>query len=307
MEYELYHDESKQGGYWHGILLVPTARKAALLELLSQARQNTKYTEPISLKNVKSQSRVYHCADCWIQIGVASLMSRTKGAPHQIYLGQRDKQQKHYSQFKEIIGAKFILFAERDDLTQMSGHQDYGSKVETTFRIGLKGGLHLLGDANNPVHIIKMHFDGYQHYKRHLDYERIVGRITGLRNYCSIASGNDVIDDRTGNHKTSSCQDYDDCQLLQLTDLLVGCFRTILGTATRDIHSQIAQPIKSIVERYQTGYVRMKNSRWLNGFCISQCYLESGQWQFEPIELIKKVEGQQLSMMQDNLSDRFQI
>lgn len=69
MDYELYHDESKVDGYWHGILLVPVAKKQMLLQLLSQARQNTSYEEPLSIKRIKKQNRVYDCADSWVQIG----------------------------------------------------------------------------------------------------------------------------------------------------------------------------------------------------------------------------------------------
>ena len=55
MDYELYHDESKEGGFWHGMLLVPIVKKHTLLNLLSQARENTNYSEPISIKQVRKQ------------------------------------------------------------------------------------------------------------------------------------------------------------------------------------------------------------------------------------------------------------
>lgn len=297
MDYELYHDESKESGYWHGILLVPVIKKHILLDLLSQARQNTNYTDLLSIKKVKTFKRIYDCADSWVQIGVAALMSRTKRQPYPIFVGKRDRRQKQYSRFEDVIGAKFILFSERDNLEQMTSHADYGSKVETTFRMGLKGGVHLLGAPTETVDIVRMHFDGYEHYARHLDRGRIVGRLTGLRDYCSISSNSDLIDDRTGNHKKDNCQEYDDCQILQLTDLLVGCFRTVLGATTRDIHGKLAQPVKSIIDRYQQGYARMQNSRWQNGFCMSQCYLATGSWRFEAIECTKAEEGQQLPLL----------
>jgi hypothetical protein len=274
MDYELYHDESKEGGFWHGMLLVPVDKKHKLMELLSQARENTNYSEPISIKRVKTQNRIYDCAFSLVQIGVASLRSRTKGQPYPIFLGKRYSGKKQYPpRFEGVTGAKFILFCERDNLERMSSHPDYGSKVETTFRMGLKGGLHLLGNPDEVIHIEKMHFDGHEHYARHLDRDRIVGRLVGLRSYCSISSSDDLIDDRAGNHKKNDCQEYDDCQLLQLTDLLIGCFRTVLGTATRPIHKELSYPVKSIVDRYQEGYARIQNSRWRNGFCMSQCYL----------------------------------
>jgi len=302
MDYELYHDESKVEGYWHAILLVPVAKKQALLQHLSQARQNTNYIEPLGIKKIKKYNRIYDCADSWVQIGVAALMSRTKTQPYPISLGSNTRGQKQYSLFKIVVGAKFILFKNRDNLEEMTRHLDYGSKVETTFRIGLKGGLHLLGDQSEGIHITRMHFDGYAHYYRHLSRDRIIERLTGLRDYCSISTASDVIDDRSGNHKKAECQEYDDCQILQLTDLLVGCFRTVLTpvTKTKEIHRKLAQPVKNIVDRYQQGSARMWNSRWRNSFCMSQCYLESGSWKFDEIECIKAQEGQQLSMELDD-------
>jgi len=307
MDYEVYHDESKVGGYWHGILLVPVAKKQELLQFLSQARQNTHYIEPLGIKGIKHSGRIYNCADSWIQIGVAALMSRIKIQPYPIFLGSNIVGQKHYSLFNIIVGAKFILFKNRDNLEEMTGHLDYGSKVETTFRIGLKGGLHLLGNQSEGIHITRMHFDGYAHYQRHLDHDRIIERLKGLRDYCSISTAADVIDDRSGNHKKAECQEYDDCQILQLADLLIGCFRTVLTplTQTKKVHRKLAQPVKELVAHYQQGSARMQNSRWRNSFCMSQCYLESGSWKYEEIECIETREGQQLSMeLNDDFSDQ---
>ena len=131
-----------------------------------------------------------------------------------------------------------------------------------------------------------MHFDGYEHYARHIDKSRIVGRLHGLRKYCSISERDDLIDDRSSDHRKINAQDYDDCQLLQLTDLLIGSFRTVLGEKTRDIHSKLAYPIKQMVVRYRKGYARMRNSRWFDSFCMSQCHLDDGSWKFETIEYV---------------------
>ena len=189
----------------------------------------------------------------------------------------------------------------------MTGHLDYGSKVETTFRIGLKGGLHFLGTQSEGFNITKMHFDGYEHYQRHISRDRIIERLKGLRDYCSISTAADVIDDRSGNHKQADCQEYDDCQILQLTDLLIGCFRTVLTplTQTKKIQRKLAQPVKDLVNRYQQGSVRMQNSRWRNSFCMSQSYLESGSWKYEEVECLEAREGQQLSMeLDDDFGDQ---
>jgi hypothetical protein len=286
MEYELYHDESQEGGYWHGMLLVPAPTKVQLIAMLQLARTNTNYHQPLSLKKVYRKGRVYSCADAWIQIGVSALMSRSKGRLHQLSMGMRPKGRWEYSLFEGTIGAKFVVFRERDRHSTMAGHPDRASKIETTLRMGLKGGLHFFGSDCAPIRIAKMHFDGYEHYGRHLDRERIIERLTGLREYCSIDPRPDLIDDRTSDHTRKDSQEYDECQLLQLTDLLIGCFRTVLGPQTSEIHGELAYPVKELVKKYQEGPARMRNSRWCNSMCISQCYLENQVWKFETIEYV---------------------
>ena len=284
MNYELYHDESLEGGYWHGMLLVPISQKGPLVELLSQTRRNVGYYDPISIKRVREHGKIYDCADSWIQIGAAALRSQTKDLPYQIFLGNREMGKRVYvSRSIECSGAKFILFCERDQHQQMQGHPDYASKVETTFRMGLKGGLHYLGSDEEPIHVEKMHFDGHEHLRRHLDASRIVGRLDGLRAYCSISASDKLIDDRSSDHRRVDSQGYGDCQLLQLTDLLIGSSRTVLGQCTRAIHRDIARPVRAILQKYRQGSARMQNSRWRDSLCVSRCFLSSGRWCFETI------------------------
>lgn len=178
---------------------------------------------------------------------------------------------------------KFILFRERDAHKSWKGAGDFASKVETTFRFGMKGGLHCLGSEENPITISKIHFDGHEHLGRNVSRQHIVERIQGLRPYCTFARGSGLIDDRQSDHEKPSSQSYEDCQLLQLTDILIGCFRTALGYATRRIHKELARPVSMLVKEYRKGGARMKNSRWTNSFVISQCYLANGHWKFEGV------------------------
>jgi len=294
MDYELYHDESLEGGYWHGMLLVPAWNKKEFSDLLLTARNNARYFDKIGIKKVERKGFIYDCASAWIQISVVCMRSSTKGKTEPVFLGVREKGKLQYGHV-DLYGMKFILFRERDSHKQLTGYSDHASKIETTFRFGIKGGLHLLGSDKNPINITRIHFDGYQHHRRHIDKERIVSRIGGLREYCTISKRHDLIDDRQSDHKRLESQDFDDCHFLQLTDLLIGCFRTSLGYKTRDIHSELAKPIKNLIDKYHEGYPRMKNSRWFNSFMISQCYLENSQWKFEGIQ--KNNKNEQLRML----------
>ena len=285
MDYELYHDESQAGGFWHGMLLVPVPFRSLLIADLERARANTRYRYALSFKNVRGKGRKYDCAAAWVQLGVAAMRSRTKERAYHVFLGRRRGQrQAEYVPISYRVGAKFILFCERDRLAEMSGHPNHASKIETTFRMGFKGGLHFLGTEDDPIRIERLHFDGHEHLQRRVDRNRAVDRITGLRGYCEISERHDLIDDRSSDHRKTDSQSYDDCQLLQLTDLLVGCFRTAIQGEGRALRRSLARPVRELLLRYQQGYARMQNSRWFRSFCMSQCYLEHGTWKFDTLE-----------------------
>ncbi len=291
MDYELYHDESNVKGYWHGILFVPFSTKALFLNSLCEFRKLTRYENPLSLKSVKSENRVFSCADVWVQLAVGAMISKLKLGKHPITLSKgKGTEVEHFSyetKVGEKIGAKFVVFRDRDSFANMSSVLDHGGKVETSFRMAIKGGMHFLGSEEEPINITKIHFDGYEHYGRTLDSERIIKRITGLRDYCTFSEDiKYIIDDGSSDHNKRNSQAYEDCQFLQLTDLLVGSFRVAGGYTTNEsgLHEKIAEPIRYLIDKYKMGYARMKNSRWKNAFCMSQCYLHEGEWVFEPIE-----------------------
>ena len=286
---ELYHDESQADGFWHGMLLVPAQTRMDLLALLERCRDFTTYRKPVGIKQTRKMDRKASCVEAWAHVGVSALVSRVDKLRNPIFLGQIEKGRRVYSTADTFIGAKFILFRERDGHESMENHVDHGSKIETTLRMGLKGGLHRLGDAENEIQVTKLHFDGWQHHKRHIDADRVVGRMENLRDYCSVSC---EIDDRSSNHERSDSQPYDDCQLLQLTDVLIGTFRSACGACTNQYQERIAQIAKPLVDRYACGPARMKNSRWAGGFCMSQCQLENGAWAFSDIVVEKQTPTQ---------------
>lgn len=296
MEYEIYHDESLVGGFWHGILLVPCQKKSVITDLLEIVRENTRYQSPLGIKKVRQSGRIFDCAFSWLTVAAASMVSKPNAPSTPMYLGEKLRGKSLYESNSQAIGTKFILFCERDTLAKMTGHIDHTSKVETTFRMGLKGGLHFLGAEDEPIHVERIHFDGHEHLSRHIDNHRIIGRIRGLRDYCSISARHDLIDDRSGNHNRADSQEYDDCQLLQLTDLMVGSFRSVLNAESKPIHRKLAFPIESLVERYLQGYARMQNSRWRNSFSMSECHLNEGSWAFRNVALSRQDVGEQLSL-----------
>lgn len=292
MDYDLYHDESKEGGYWHGMLLIPRKNRDVFLNYLKEIRKTTKYQQPIHFKQLKDKGKKFQCIKSWIGLGVASLMQHYKNDAYIVAVNNS----KYYSEelglrtsYKEIIkmdsddkiiGAKFILFKDRHDHEKMGdNYPDFTSKIETTFRMGMVGGVHWLGDEENPIEIKSIHFDGHEHYRRRINKNRIIGRIKSLRDYCSIEHDIDV-DDRSSKHNRGDCQEYDDCQFLQLVDLFISGFRTTLGEKKNEIQKEVSAPFKKLVDKWYDGSKRMEKSRWHKGFWLSECWIENEKWRF---------------------------
>lgn len=293
VDFEIYHDESKANGYWHGMLLVPTVTKENLLHLLAKARNTTNYRGQISFKNIRGSGNCYECQRIWVQLALLGLRSRLGRSPGIVDWGKLNPYETRFENIDKVIGLKFILFREIDNLTKMSNLLDFGGKVETTFRMGIKGGLHYLGSESNPINITKIHFDGHEHYRRRINHERLINRLYDLRSYVTISESNDLIDDRSSKANTEDSQLPEDCEFLQLTDLIIGSFRSGLIGQANIFKNQISYPIISLLERYTKGYARMRNSRWANSLCISQCYLSSGKWHFETIDIEEKISNLQ--------------
>ncbi len=296
-DYRLYHDESKRFGYWHGMLLVPESSRASLLSHLELARRNTNYQAPLAIKKIKdAKGPIYSCANSWILLAVGLMRTKLGSKPFGVHHGKRIKGKLKYEILTETLGLKFILFREKGDHQEMRAPCAYAAKVETTFRMGLKGGLNFLASPESPINIIGMHFDGNEHHKGGIDKTRVIGRLTGLRSFCSVRDADLIIDDRSSNHTRPSSQRYDDCQILQLTDLLVGSFRTQLGLCTRKVHKSVTAAACLPVSAFLRGRRGFLNSRWSGSFCMSQCELIGGQWSFAPLEITHEHDESQLSI-----------
>lgn len=299
MEYDVYHDESQEAGYWHGILLVPTQNKSLLLNVLAEIRANTNYDAPATIKGInKPSGKPFQTIRSFASFGVCSLVQRLKGGACGYITGKVihdriGRREFEYKTINKVIGAKFVVSRIVDHLKSLDNNHfnDHCDKMEVTFCHALKGGIHLLGDNNNSIVIRSLHFDECKQYGRHVSLDKILSGLNYLRPYCSI-SKDIFLDDRTSDHRESNSQSYDDCQLLQLADVLIGAFRTILGDCKNDIQKKIAMPISQLIDRWNQGYARMKNSKWHKGFCISECFIEDGKWHFRQIENVKNVSEQ---------------
>jgi len=282
-DYDVYHDESLIAGYWHGILFVPRHTRHRLLGLLASARTFTKHSDPVSLKSLnKPTGKVWRTVNCWLHIGIAALIQKLKGQRYPILTGQ-DKQTPGFDLLETVIGARFILFRVRDGLSTLGNYTDYGAKVETTYRMAFKGGLAMFANQGDQLCIRALHFDGHEHYGRGVDIGRILNRI-GAPPAGVVLHENLILDDRSSDHRLPGSQAHDDCQLLQLTDLLVGGFRTVLGESKNDAQRQVCSPLLQLSDRWNQGAARMRNSKWNKGFCLSEGFIKNDKWEFEILQ-----------------------
>jgi len=211
------------------------------------------------------------------------LIQNLKGERYPIFTGD-DARSPGYALLERVIGIRLVLFRVRDAHADLYGYQDHAARIETTFRMALKGGLSLFSRSGEKIVVHSLHFDGHEHYQRHVDRARILNLMGSLPPSVTLPK-TIVVDDRTSDHREEKCQEYDDCQLLQLVDLLVGGFRTVLAKATTEVHHEVCRPLVELSKRWLAGPARMQNSRWCNAFIIRQAYLSEGQWKFSDITL----------------------
>lgn len=294
--YDIYHDESKEEAYWHGFLMVPRTKRAYFLSLLQEARENTKYYSEISYKKIKKTAKTNHetaiIIESWTGIALASLQQQKLDTlPIQFHLGGKPRVYKH--RLDNLIKCKFVVFKERDKHARMFANMGELERIETTFRMGLKGGVHKLFDDNSPIKIGNVYIDGDEQYKglygRTFDTIRTLERLQNqVRNYVQFLSDSQLIPQRSDHNKIEKNQCCEDSYFLQLCDILLGGIRFhSYCPDIRHIKNKISHDCKILLEYDQGNIARMKESRFYNSFLLSEAWLENDEWNFKQLTVAK--------------------
>jgi hypothetical protein len=310
--YDIYHDESKEGGYWHGFLFVPRCARADLLDLLVEARRNTGYWNEVHYVKIKASTEGHHekaiITWAWTTIGCSALQQRKlRTFPPKVFLGFNPKlrDRSKYKALDRLLKCTFVLFRERDDHTKMFGGLDQLQRIETTFRMGLKGGIHKLFSDNDPITIGNVFIDGDEHYfkqfRRTLGVDGTLMRLADeKRSYVSFLGAPRLTPQRSDHQKIEANQDPDDSHLLQLCDVLIGGFRFHSYCPNpRHIRYEISLACRELLAHEQRNYARMRQSRFLNGFSLEEAWLDDGEWYFSPLapKVVRTCVGTQLPLM----------
>ncbi len=297
MIYDIYHDECKEDGYWHGFLFVPRDHRDYLLGLLRRARENAQYQHRLHYvglgKTAKPHHEKYIAAEAWTSIGCAALQQQkfTK-CPPVVLLGKNPhwRTPPEYQILTKLLRCKFVLFRENDKHRNMYEGMNQLQCIETTFRMAIKGGIHRLFSDSQPIQIGNVFIDGDEHYmgiyKRRFSIDRTLQRFAReKRGFVSFVDGPLLIPQNSDhNTRLEVGQDPNDSQLLQLCDILIGGFRfhSCFGDRKHPRYD-ISSQCKELLSHEQANSARMAQSRYFNGFSLQQAWIENDEWNFAPL------------------------
>jgi hypothetical protein len=234
MNYELYHDESMEPGYWHGLLFVPVDRRDDVIGFLKSIRREAGYaeSEALNFKNLDGQGKKFK--GIWFSLQLLHLLLRRviksddtsavrkKTPEYHADVGLRADYQE-VLQVQEVCDVKFVLLKERDAHGTMNAYPDHASKIETTFRFALKGGCHFLFAEDRPITVKKIFFDGHEHYGRSIDKARVLRNLNAeFRPFCTIAPDFEI------DERQLRDRDDDSFIMMNFIDNIVSAWRCLI-------------------------------------------------------------------------------
>ena len=263
--YEIWHDESKKNGYFHGILLVPIDNKQKIIKLLREIRQEHEFSDT---DNIKFSGCLKKPKGKFIRnnLNLFShiIQTNAKGNTRIFNRSGKDVYKKNFDPFMEInglFGCRFGLLKIEDLYNSLDYFKNYRKKVETTFRFIVKGCCHGMFDRNNPIRLDKFYFDGEKHYKGKIDLKRLIKG--EWRSYCDIKK-NIPIDARTMKNRKDETK-----LVMNFVDNIVGGWRTLLSH--EEDPNQVLFPLKEIYKRARENKIFTNpNGRWYKSISFSE-------------------------------------
>lgn len=301
MDYEIYHDESNELGFWHGLLFLPEESKQEVFGFLKKIREKNGYKEDkkLNFKSLKREGKQFYAI--LMSLNLFKLINKSKFLTSKSKISDCDAIQhcyvkngrKYYEallQIKKKYNIKFALLKERDRLETMERYPDHAAKIETTFRFALKGGAHFMFDKNNPINIKKIYFDGHKQYHRNIDSKRIIKNLSSeLREYCKIDENFEVDDRQIKDRENSSFI------IMNFIDNIISAWRCLISNQYNNkFQEKVVMPLEDLYYRWSDGNIfSNKNSRWHKSFSLSECYLKEDIasnkiWFFDNIRIDKK-------------------
>lgn len=290
--HDIYHDESKEEAFWHIFMFVPRESRAMVLDALTKTRKACGFSgSKLHFKRLSSNSS-FACAKAWLSILVAALQQKQKDKMEPYYVGpnkycsSEKRRTSEYAAFPIAPRFKLAIFHQKSHHSDMTGHHDRLSQIETTFRMGLQGAAHYLFSETDPIVIGNIFLDREEHYRvehrRHFDKKKVLNKLNSrFRHYCSLAADCEI---------SGETISLDDQTFLDLSDIFLGTFRygvlnePTLTCGADDVKARkrrLSNEINHLIKRITEGSARMRNSRFENCGTFSSAWIENDEWQFE--------------------------
>ncbi len=283
MIYDIYHDEYKEYGYWHCYIFIPRSKQNSLHELILESRSRIGFQDFIHFRSIGAKAKTNHAKvrliKSWSTILHYALQQQKLDAC--IYLGH-DYSKPNYRYFKsssEIIGARLVVFREKLSHSDMFNSMDAQQKVETTFRMGLKGGTHFLF-RNEFITIGNIFIDCSEEiYEEYYDDYNMLTRFQQESNdNVEFLEDSKIIPIP----KTSYKHEDIISDFMQLADVAIGGIRTQkLCMRKFPARFEATKCFKEILKKKVEVKNRMIRSRFQNAFSLSDAWIENEEWFFE--------------------------
>ncbi|MCK4358939.1 MAG: hypothetical protein KAW92_09380 [Candidatus Cloacimonetes bacterium] len=301
MIYDIFHDECKEDGYWHCFIFIPRDKRDKLNSLLQKTRNNLNYKHPIHFRDIARNDKTYYTkvrlVQSWILILLYCIQQQKIEA--YLYIGHKNYSP-IYKRIKgedEKIGAKLVIFRKKYNHKDMYEDMSITGKIETTFRMGLKGGTHFLFfDENIKIGNVFIDYEEEGFEKNFNSQNMLLRFIREAKENIIFEKDSKIIPI----HKNNYIINDPISEFMQLADVTVGGFRTQkLQMKNFEARFQATKPLKILLEKEVEIHPRMKNSRYYKSFTFSDAWIENEEWKFENIH-IEKDDNPQITLFDDN-------
>jgi hypothetical protein len=295
-EYYLYHDESKEQGFWHAFLLVPVSFRNELGTLLTDSRQNHRLQrKKLSFKGLNKDPH-FRCAKTWFTLFVASLQNARPEKMVEYFWGTlfdgSGKKSGEYRRLERIPGCKASILYFPQGQEVFSYCSDYPGQFAAAFKMGAKGIMNHLLPQEEPSQISKVFIDGEKHFGvRPLPKDRLLKNLQAeTQEHISIADRCAI--------EGHEMEDQDRL-ILDAVDLFLGAFRYTAKIIPEHVSEQgvlsrmdIAKQGNDLVDYLNRHPAGKKPSRFFRGIAMSEARIDNGTFRFSPLSLRMLPESQ---------------
>lgn len=302
MEYDIYHDESKEHWYWHCFLFVPKNTRNILLDKLKEVKSCIKWNIHFCEAKQYWESKINWCKSL-LSILSSSLQQIDKSKMEPYYKKTKwsysdDEKRLYwvYETFSNSQKFKIAIFHQENNHHDMTWYDDL-SKIETSFRMWLQWAKHYLFNSKNEIIVDWIYIDWFEHYniahRRDFNIKNIKSKL--------IEKSKSFVNFKDTFHIIDWNENEDDKIFLEIIDLFLWIVRlkylstmdSFLLTDTRLI---LWEPIEQLFNKLNEWPVRMRNSRFEKFWSFSSWRIEKDNWIFTDINIKIKELGKTKSV-----------